>query len=254
MAVLTSRVALITGGSRGVGAEIARKLASLGARVALVGRDEAALTRVANETGGLVLVADVTDRNALFSAVQRAERELGTIGISVHNAGIAPSAPLAATDDATWDRTMAVNVKPAFWLAQWLVPKMVAAGWGRIIHVASNAGLTGYAYTSAYCASKHALVGFTRALAAEIARTPVTVNAVCPGFLETEMTDATVATIALKTKRSLEEARSYLESLSPQKRLIQTAEVAHVVGMLCADEGRALHGTAIPIDGGQVMT
>ncbi len=248
------RVALITGGSRGVGAEIARTLAKDGVRVAIVGRDKAALASVAAEFGGVALVADVTCRDALFVAVEQAERELGPIGICVHNAGIAPSAPLLATDDAIWDRTMAINVKPAFWLAQWLVPKMIAAGWGRIVHVASNAGLTGYAYTTAYCASKHALVGFTRALAAEVARTPVTVNAVCPGFLETEMTDATIATIATKTKRTPQEARAYLESLSPQKRLIQTAEVAHVVRMLCADVGRALHGTAIPIDGGQVMT
>ncbi len=252
--MLSARVAFITGGSRGVGAAIARTLAKDGVRIALVGRDEAALARVAAETNGLALVADVTDRGALLAAIEKAQRELGPIGISVHNAGIAPSAPLGATDDATWDRTMATNVKPAFWLAQWLVPKMIAAGFGRIIHVASNAGLTGYAYTSAYCASKHALVGFTRALAAEVARTPVTVNAVCPGFLESEMTDGTIATIASKTNRTPQEARAYLESLSPQKRLIQTTEVAHVVSMLCADEGRALHGTAIPIDGGQVMT
>ena len=248
------RVALVTGGGKGLGAAIARRLAQGGARVAVLGRDAEALTRVASETGALAVQADVTDAAAMARAVARVHEALGEISILVQNAGIALSAPLSATDDAAWERTFAVNVTSVFRLARAVMPEMAKARWGRVVHVASNAGLTGYAYTSAYCASKHALVGLTRALAVEFARTGVTVNAVCPGFVDTEMTVRTLETISAKTGRSKEDARLALEALSPQKRLISVDEVAHVVAMLCGDDARGVNGQAIPIDGGQVMT
>ena len=247
------RVALVTGGGKGVGAAIAHTLAADGMRVALMGRDRAALERTASACGGFVVVADVADPAALDRGLAEVREACGTVSVLVHNAGIAPSAPLKATDDAIWEQTMAINVTAAFRLARALVPGMVEAGWGRVINIASVAGLTGFAYTTAYCASKHALVGLTRALAAELARTRVTVNAVCPGFLETEMTERTVATIQGKTGRSAEEARRALEEVSPQRRLFQVEEVAHVVRMLCAEDARGIHGQAISVCGGQVM-
>jgi NAD(P)-dependent dehydrogenase (short-subunit alcohol dehydrogenase family) len=246
-------VALVTGGGKGVGAAIAHALAADGVRVALMGRDRAALEETAHASGGLVVLADVTDPAAVERGLSRVREAWGSIGILVHNAGIAPSAPLKATTDEIWEQTMAVNVTAGFRLARALVPAMVDSGWGRIVNVASVAGLTGFAYTSAYCASKHALVGLTRALAAELARTRVTVNAVCPGFLETEMTARTLANITAKTGKSPEEARRALEELSPQRRLFQVEEVAHVVRMLCADDARGIHGQAISVCGGQVM-
>jgi NAD(P)-dependent dehydrogenase (short-subunit alcohol dehydrogenase family) len=130
---------------------------------------------------------------------------------------------------------------------------MIAGGFGRVVNVASNAGLTGYAYSTAYCASKHAVVGMTRALAMEVARTPVTVNAVCPGWVATRLVDEAVERIVTKTGRSVEDARRSLEAMSPQRRMVEPDEVAHVVAMLCSDEARSVHGQAIAIDGGQVM-
>lgn len=250
---LAGRVALVTGASKGLGAAIARQLHARGARLALVGRDTEALSAVARDTHGLALEADVTDPGAVLLALARVRAELGPIAILVQNAGVAASAPLASTDDALWERTMAVNVTAPFRIARAVVPDMVSAGYGRVVHVASNAGLTGYAYTSAYCASKHALVGLTRALAAEVAKSGVTVNAVCPGFLDTEMTDRTIETIVAKTGRSAADARRTLEGLSPQRRLVDVKEVAHVVAMLCEDEARGVNGQSIAIDGGQVM-
>jgi NAD(P)-dependent dehydrogenase (short-subunit alcohol dehydrogenase family) len=246
---LQGKLALVTGGGRGIGAAIARKLAAGGARVAITGRTAAELEAMAREIDGFARVCDLTDR----AATDRMLAELGRVDVLVNNAGIAESATLAQSDDAIWDRTMEINATAPFRLIRALAPAMVAAGWGRIINVASNAGISGYAYTSAYCASKHALVGITRALAIDLARTGVTINAVCPGWVETAMAQTAVSRIMAKTGRSEADARGALESMSPQRRMIQPEEVAHVVAMLCADEARGVHGQAIPIDGGQVL-
>ncbi len=248
------KVALVTGASRGIGAAIARRLSREGLRVIVTGRARDELESVANEIGGHAVVADITDSAALVEAVRAGERALGPIDVLVNNAGIAESAPLAKIADESWARTFAVNVTPVMVLSRALVPAMVQRGWGRVITVASNAGLTGYAYTAAYCASKHAVVGLTRSLAAEFARTPVTINAICPGFVDTDMTRDAVARIVATTKRSETEARTALEAQSPQRRLMTVEEVAHAVFALVPHEARGIHGQAIALDGGQVMT
>jgi NAD(P)-dependent dehydrogenase (short-subunit alcohol dehydrogenase family) len=247
--MLEGKHALVTGGGRGIGAAIARKLAALGARVTVSGRATAELEAVAREIGGAAIRCDLLDRadsDRLIAAV-------GRVDVLVNNAGIAESASLERTDDALWDRVLEIDATAPYRLIRALAPGMVAAKWGRIVNVASNAGLSGYGYTSAYCAAKHAMIGFTRGLAIDLARTGVTVNAVCPGWVETEMAERAIANIAAKTGKSAGEARFTLEAMSPQRRMIQPGEVAHVVAMLCADDARGINGQAIPIDGGQVM-
>jgi NAD(P)-dependent dehydrogenase (short-subunit alcohol dehydrogenase family) len=250
MQQLAGKHALVTGGGRGIGAACARALAAAGVHVTVCGRTQADLDAVAKEIGGRALVCDVSDR----AAMDRMVSELpGRIDILVNNAGIAESAPLEKTDDTLWDRILEIDATAPFRLVRALVPKMIEAKWGRVVNIASNAGVSGYGYSSAYCAAKHAMVGFTRALAIDLAKTGVTINALCPGWVHTQMSEEAVARIAAKTGRSVEEARKSLESMSPQRRMIQPEEVAHSCLMLCADGARGIHGQTIVIDGGAIL-
>jgi NAD(P)-dependent dehydrogenase (short-subunit alcohol dehydrogenase family) len=249
---LEGKNALVTGGGRGIGEAIARKLASAGANVVVCGRKEAPLKKVADEISGSAMVVDLLNRASTDAFLTRLASE-HSIDILVNNAGIAESAPLHKVDDEMWDRIMELNATAGFRLIRALVPPMIKKGFGRVINLASNAGVSGYGYTAAYCASKHAMVGYTRALAIDLAKTEVTINAVCPGWVDTDMVATAVTRIAGKTGRSDEEARSSLEKMTPQGRIIAPSEVAHLVLSLCAEEARGIHGQAIVIDGGQVL-
>jgi NAD(P)-dependent dehydrogenase (short-subunit alcohol dehydrogenase family) len=247
---LSGKLALVTGGGRGIGAACAKALAAAGAKVVVTGRTQADLDGVAAEIGGVAIAADIADRKATDALVQQLP---GRIDILVNNAGIAESASLERTSDELWDRIIEVDATAPFRLTRALAPAMIKAGWGRIVNIASNAGVSGYGYSSAYCAAKHAMVGWTRALAIDLAKTGVTINALCPGWVHTKLADDAVARIAAKTKRSIEEARETLEAMSPQKRMIQPEEVGHAALMLCADGARGIHGQTIVIDGGAIL-
>ncbi len=253
---LAGRHAIVTGASRGIGAAIARELARLGADLTLVARNAAALAETAAALSGAGRVrdvaADVTDETALARALDDAARALGAPAILVNNAGGAESAPFAKTDPALWSRMLALNLTSAYLCTRAVAPAMIAAGWGRIVNVASTAGLKGYPYVSAYVAAKHGLVGLTRALAVEFARTGVTVNAVCPGYTDTPMLEGAVATIVAKTKRSAEEARASLAASNPMGRLVMPDEVAAAVGFLCLPSSGAITGATLPIAGGEI--
>jgi NAD(P)-dependent dehydrogenase (short-subunit alcohol dehydrogenase family) len=246
---LAGKRALVTGGGRGIGAACARALAGAGAKVVVCGRSREELVAFAGEIGATSIVCDLADR----AATDHMLAELGRVDVLVNNAGVAESASLEKTSDAVWDRIIELDATAPFRLTRALVPAMVAAGWGRVVNIASNAGVSGYGYTAAYCAAKHAMVGFTRALAIDLARTGVTINALCPGWVHTKMSDDAVARIAAKTGRSVDEARKQLEAMSPQRRMIEPAEVAHAALMLCADAARGIHGQTIVIDGGAVL-
>jgi 3-hydroxybutyrate dehydrogenase len=250
MQELAGKHALVTGGGRGIGAACARALAAAGAHVTVCGRSQGDLETIAKEIGGRALVCDVSDRAALDRMVSELQ---GRIDVLVNNAGIAESAPIEKTTDALWDRILEIDATAPFRLIRALVPKMIEAKWGRIVNIASNAGVSGYGYSSAYCAAKHAMVGFTRALAIDLAKTGVTINALCPGWVHTAMSDEAVARIAAKTGRGVDDARKALESMSPQRRMIEPEEVAHACVMLCADGARGIHGQTIVIDGGAIL-
>jgi NAD(P)-dependent dehydrogenase (short-subunit alcohol dehydrogenase family) len=247
--ILAGKRALITGGGRGIGAAIARALAGAGAHVVVCGRTRASIDDVARELGGTALELDLMDRKA----TDRVLLDVGRVDVLVNNAGAAESAALEKTTDELWDRIMELDATAPFRVARAVVPGMVRAGWGRVINIASNAGVSGYGYTAAYCAAKHAMVGLTRALAIDLARTGVTINALCPGWVETQMSGEAVARIAAKTGRSMEEAHASLANMSPQRRMIEPTEVAHAALMLCAHEARGIHGQALVIDGGAVL-
>ena len=250
MQQLAGKLALVTGGGRGIGAACARSLAGAGAKVIVCGRSVADLEAIANEIGGTAMACDIADR----AATDRMLRELpARVDVLVNNAGVAESASLEKTSDELWDRIIELDATAPFRVTRALVPAMTKAGWGRVINIASNAGVSGYGYSAAYCAAKHAMVGFTRALAVDLARSGVTINALCPGWVHTRMSDEAVARIAAKTGRSAEEARATLEAMSPQKRMIEPDEVAYAALMLCADASRGIHGQTIVIDGGAIL-
>jgi NAD(P)-dependent dehydrogenase (short-subunit alcohol dehydrogenase family) len=246
---LAGKRALVTGGGRGIGAACARELAQAGARVVVCGRTANDLEALAKAIGGEVFVVDLLDR----AATDRFLAEVGAVDILINNAGAAESASLDKTTDAMWDRIVELDATSPFRITRGLVPGMIKTGWGRVVNIASNAGVSGYGYTAAYCAAKHAMVGYTRALAIDLARTGVTINAICPGWVETALADEAVARIAEKTGRSRDEAKKTLEQMSPQRRMIQPAEVAHAVAMLCADAARGIHGQTLVIDGGAIL-
>ncbi len=250
---LNGRTALVTGASRGIGAAIARRLAADGARVVLTARSADALTDLAAAIDGVALPVDLADREATDAALARLAADVGTVDILVNNAGISDAAPITRTDDGQWDRIVELDLTAPLRLCRALVPAMLEQGWGRIVNLASNAGLSGYSYTHAYCAAKHGLVGLTRSMAHELARKGITVNAVCPGWVETEMLQASIDRIVRTTGRDEATARKTLLSVSPSGRAVTPEEVAHVVAVLCADEARGVNGQAIPVDGGQVM-
>jgi 3-hydroxybutyrate dehydrogenase len=247
--ILEGKLALVTGGGRGIGASIAKALAGAGARVLVCGRTKTEIDAVAKEIGGVAIPVDLTDRAKTDEMVASA----GHVDVLVNNAGVAESAAIDRTTDALWDRIIELDTTAPFRLVRAFLPGMTKAGWGRIINIASNAGVSGYAYTAAYCAAKHAMVGMTRALAIDLARTGVTINALCPGWVETQMADEAVTRIAQKTGRTLDEARTTLASMSPQRRMIAPEEVAHAALMLCHHDARGIHGQTIVIDGGAVL-
>ncbi|MFT7622334.1 MAG: 3-hydroxybutyrate dehydrogenase [Myxococcota bacterium] len=250
---LTGKTALVTGASRGIGAAIARRLAADGARVVITARSEAQLTELAGEIDGVALPLDLGDRKATDHALERLKADVGRVDILVNNAGISDAAPIERTNDVQWDRILEIDLTAPLRLCRELVPGMVEAGWGRVVNLASNAGLSGYSYTHAYCAAKHGLIGLTRSMAHELARRGITVNAVCPGWVETDMLKEAVERIMRTTGRDEAAARKVLLSMSPAARAVTPAEVAHVVAMLCDEGARGINGQAIPVDGGQIM-
>jgi len=241
-------VAIITGGAKGIGLAIARRLAADGAAIALIGRDAAALEAAASELNARHAAVDVTDAEALRAALDA----LGPCDILVNNAGAAISNPFARHTLNDFHSMLAVNLLAAVTACQCVLPHMRAQGNGRIVNIASTAGLKAYPYVTAYVAAKHALVGFTRALALETVTHGVTVNAVCPGFTDTDLVARSAATIAAASRQSPEQARAHLASANPAGRLVQPEEVAATVAFLCRRDASAITGQAIAVACGEV--
>lgn len=252
---LNGRHAVVTGAARGIGAEIAQALAAEGARLTLLGRRRDALQALAAELPGDghgVVVADVSDPIQVDAAFAEVSAR-GPITVLVNNAGQAETAPFAKMSVELWQRMLAVNLTGTFLCTQAALPGMLEARWGRIVNIASTAGLTGYAYVSAYAAAKHGVIGLTRSLALEVAKKGITVNAVCPGYTETDILRDGIANVVAKTGMSEAEARAQFTAGNPQGRVVQPREVADAVRWLCGDAAASITGQAISVSGGEVM-
>lgn len=250
MSWFNGKHALVTGGGSGIGAAVANVLVDKGAKVTITGRNRERLESTASDLGVSMQVADVTDRDAVATAFRDAESENGPIDVLINNAGGAESAPFAKMSDDVWDRMLAVNLTGVYNCCREAIGGMLELGGGRIVNVASIAGLHGAAYIAAYCAAKHGVVGLTRALASEYARKNITVNAVCPGYVDTDIVRNAIDNISQTTGRSKEEALAEIVKTNPQGRLITPEEVADTVMWLCRQQ--SVNGQAIVIDGGEL--
>ena len=250
---LKGKHAVVTGGGRGIGAAIAVALAEQGATLTLMGRDRARLEARAQPLAAHAVPVDVADAKSVSAAFSRATAAAGPVHILINNAGVAASAPFAHTDPALWTRMLDINLTGTYLCCREVMAGMLEQGYGRIVNIASSAGLTGYAYVTAYCAAKHGVIGLTRALALETARSNVTVNAVCPGYTDTDMGGEAVGNIVRKTGKTEAEARAALVSRNPQQRLVRPEEVANAALWLCLPGAEAITGQAIAVAGGEVL-
>lgn len=254
---LAGRHAFVTGGGRGIGAAVARGLLLQGARVTISARNADALATTVEDLRRFgridYVTADIAVAESVGHAFDAARSRFGPVDILVNNAGQARSAPFLKTDQALWQDMLAVNLGGTFHCIHAALPDMLASGWGRIVNVASTAGLTGYRYVSAYCAAKHGVIGLTRSLAMELATKGITVNAVCPGYTDTEIVREGIANIVARTGRSAAAALEELTAGNPQKRLVQPDEVANAVTWLCLPGSDAMNGQAVAVAGGEIM-
>lgn len=254
---LVGKHAVVTGGATGIGFAIAQALLAQGVKVTITGRTEAnlqAALQQLNEAGLIqAIVMDVSDSASVTMGFAQAVEQFGTVDILINNAGQASSAPFLKTTEAQWQQMLAANLTGTFLCTQQVLPAMLAQSWGRIVNVASTAGLKGYAYVAAYAAAKHGVIGLTKSLALEVAQKGVTVNAVCPGYTETDIVREAIANIVAKTGRSEQQARAELAASNPQQRLIQPEEVADAVLWLCSPASASQNGQAIAVAGGEVM-
>ncbi len=256
---LAGRGAVVTGGGRGIGAAVAHALAERGAAVVVSARSEREIDGVAGSLarGGRTAFAipcDVTREEAVAELARQAGELLGSVDVLVNSAGASSSAKLADLTLEEWNRLFAANATSTFLCTRALLPAMVARGWGRVVNIASVAGKVGAPYVAAYTAAKHAVIGFTRAVAAEVAASGVTVNAVCPGYVDTRMTARSIERIVEKTGADPETVRAKLRAMSPQRRLFEPEEIAHLVVSLCDPGAGGIHGQAVVVDGGAVQS